>query len=155
MQVTQLLKRVRLFNGLSDSQIERVAQLCRKQTFNSGDIILKAQTQSDDMYVIENGLVEIVIAIDEGASGMPEAAGEATIVKLGKGQVFGEMALVDQGLRSATVRCATDGTTLYAIGRDDFMGLCEDDTRIGFVVMKNIAADLSFKLRIRNLAWTR
>lgn len=155
MQVTQLLKRVRLFSGLSESQIGRVARLCRKQTFNSGDIILKAQTQSDDMYVIQNGLVEIVITIDESASRRPESAGEATIVKLGKGQVFGEMALVDQGLRSATVRCAVDGTTLFAVGREDFMKLCGDDTHIGFVVMRNIAADLSFKLRIRNLAWTR
>ncbi len=155
MQVTQLLKRVRLFNGLSESQIERVAQLCREQTFNSGDVILKEQTQSDDMYVIHNGLVEIVVTIDESTSRGPKFSGETTIVKLGKGQVFGEMSLVDQGLRSATVRCAVDGTTLYAIGRGDFMSLCEDDTRIGFVVMKNIAADLSFKLRIRNLAWTR
>ncbi|GAG41297.1 unnamed protein product, partial [marine sediment metagenome] len=46
-----------------------------------------------------------------------------------------------------------DGTVLYAISRDDFIELCDEDTRIGYVIMRNIAADLSFKLRHYNLAW--
>jgi len=65
--------------------------------------------------------------------------------------VFGEMALVDRGARSATVRCVEDGTVLYVIPRKDFWALCDNDHHIGFIVMRNIAFDLSFKLRHRNL----
>ena len=155
MQIAQLLKKVKLFNGLSDSQIERVAKICQEQSFNTGDVILKEQTRSDDMYIIREGLVEIIVGVEQATSRMPDVSGEMTIVNLGKGQVFGEMALVDRGLRSATVRCVADNTTLYAIKGEDFMRLCEEDTRLGFVVMMNIAAALSLKLRVRNLAWVR
>jgi CRP-like cAMP-binding protein len=72
------------------------------------------------------------------------------LVTLGKGQSFGEMGLVDRGARSATVRAASD-TDVYVINCDKFLELCHADTRLGFLVMRNIAADLSFKLRYRNL----
>ena len=85
--------------------------------------------------------------------GTPSMPGPMPIVHLGKGQIFGEVALVDRGLRSATVNTVADGTVLYAISRDDFIELCDEDTRIGYVIMRNIAADLSFKLRHYNLAW--
>jgi CRP-like cAMP-binding protein len=76
---------------------------------------------------------------------------EQSIVTLGKGQIFGEVALVDEGPRTASARCIADGTRLWVAKRADFISLCEKDTSIGFLVMKNIAADLSFKLRLVNL----
>jgi CRP-like cAMP-binding protein len=61
------------------------------------------------------------------------------------------MALVDQGPRSATVRSISDNTVVLAIDRQGFVDLCERDNHLGYVVMRNMAADLSFKLRHRNL----
>ena len=61
------------------------------------------------------------------------------------------MALIDLGKRSATVRCSRDNTILRSIQGEDFTALCEEDTAIGYVIMRNIAVDLSFKLRHRNL----
>jgi CRP-like cAMP-binding protein len=57
------------------------------------------------------------------------------------------------GPRSATVRCSADASQLYVLRRNDFIRLCEQDTDIGYKVMRNLAADLSFKLRHRNLSW--
>jgi len=147
------LKDVALFQGLTDEQIEKVAAICREETYQKGQVILQERSVGDEMYVITQGMVEILL---EPGRVTPEAlaAPEPTpILSLGKGQVFGEMGLVDQGARSATVRCVADDTRLLAIRRDDFMRLCEEDPRIGYVVMRNIAADLSFKLRIHNLTW--
>jgi hypothetical protein len=45
----------------------------------------------------------------------------------------------------------SDTARLQAIRRDDFLTVCEEHHRVGFVVMRNIAADLSFKLRHQNL----
>jgi CRP-like cAMP-binding protein len=70
------------------------------------------------------------------------------------GQIFGEMALVDRGARSASVRCCRDNTVLSYIKGSDFTALCESDTEIGYIVMRNMAADLSFKLRYHNLVGT-
>ena len=61
------------------------------------------------------------------------------------------MALLDQGARSASVIAIEDGTTVYGISSQDFMNLCKTDTAIGYVMMRNMALDLSFKLRHKNL----
>ncbi len=74
------------------------------------------------------------------------------MVHLGPGQIVGEMSLVDRGPRSATVRALTDGTLLYALGRQAFLDLCQANHHLGYVVMRNMAADLSFKLRHRMLS---
>ena len=141
-----LLKQVSIFSGLSDEQLARIAGLCREETHDRGDVIVREKEPSTDLYVIQEGSAQVSL-------GTPSMPGTTPIIHLGKGQIFGEVALVDRGLRSASVNAASDGTKLYAISRDEFVQLCDEDTRIGYIVMGNIAADLSFKLRHYNLAW--
>ena len=62
------------------------------------------------------------------------------------------MALVDGGPRSASLRAISDPTVVQVIHRSDFEQLCTKNTRLGYIVFRNLAADLSFKLRIRNLS---
>jgi CRP-like cAMP-binding protein len=143
--IIPLLKKTDILNGLSESQLERVAELWREQACNKDDIIFKEDDKSSELYLIQDGSVEIILG------GVPEPGKEESIVTLGKGQIFGEIALVDEGSRSASARCIADGTELWVAKRADFISLCEEDTDIGFIVMKNIAADLSFKLRLLNL----
>ena len=150
MSVSEFLKRSELFYGLAPDQIEQVVALGRAASYDAEDVIISEGDPSDDVYIIIDGMVEVDVA--QGT--IPDVPGPpqlSSLVRLGQGQVFGEMALVDQGARSATVRCVTDGTTLYVIPRQDFWALCNSDHYIGFIVMRNIAADLSFKLRHRNL----
>jgi len=144
MSIVPLLKKVEILNSLSESQLEKVAELCREQTCSADDIIFKENDKSSELYLIQDGLVEITLSV-------PEPGAEQSIVTLGKGQIFGEVALVDEGPRTASARCIADGTRLWVAKRADFISLCEKDTSIGFLVMKNIAADLSFKLRLVNL----
>lgn len=140
MSIVPLLKKVDILNGLSESQLEKVAELCREQTHSADDIIFEENDKSSELYLIQDGLVKITLSV-------PEPGEEKSIVTLGKGQIFGEMALVDEGPRSASARCIADGTKLWVAKRADFISLCEEDTSIGYQVMRNIAADLSFKLR--------
>ena len=62
------------------------------------------------------------------------------------------MALIDQGPRSATVRAIVEPTKVQVIKREAFEKLCMENNRIGYIVMRNLAADLSFKLRHHNLS---
>jgi CRP-like cAMP-binding protein len=146
------LRRVEILVGLTDQELARVEAICRKVTFDAQDIIVREGDPSDDIYVIHKGSVEIVLGEGLLTAETLAVPGPQAIVSLGQGQVFGEMALIDKGPRSATVRCTADGSELYVIRRDDFIRLCDQDTDIGYKVMRNLAADLSFKLRHRNLS---
>ena len=147
------LRRVEVLTGLTDVQLAQVAAICHVETYNAQDVIVHEGDPSDDIYVIHTGSVEIVLAGNQVTAETLAAPGPKAIVSLGQGQVFGEMALIDMGPRSATVRCSADASQLYVLRRDDFIQLCEQDTDIGYKVMRNLAADLSFKLRHRNLSW--
>lgn len=147
-ETKDFLKRLDMFNGLSDDELSSVEALCRRASYKAGDIILNIKEPADNFYLIHSGMVQI-ITNPEVFETKPEMA-DVLLVTLGKGQSFGEMGLVDRGARSATVRAAAD-TEVYVINCDKFLELCHQDTRLGFQVMRNIAADLSFKLRYRNL----
>jgi CRP/FNR family cyclic AMP-dependent transcriptional regulator len=153
MVSVDFLKKIALLNGLADDEIALIAQVCQETVVNRGNVILEENAPSDAMYIIHEGMVEVLLEPDKVTAEALAAPSPTPLLALGKGQVFGEMGLVDRGSRSATVRCAADNTQLLVIKRDDFLQLCEEDTRIGYVVMRNIAKDLSFKLRVRNLAW--
>jgi CRP-like cAMP-binding protein len=144
------LRRSELFAGLTSEHIEKIAALGREVAYRSGDVIVREGEASDEVYVVCHGMVEVLVT--KGA--IPDIPGPPQmkpIVELGPGQSFGEMALVDRGVRSATIRCVQDGTSLYTIPRRELLALCDSDPRVGYTLMRNVASDLSFKLRHRNL----
>jgi CRP/FNR family cyclic AMP-dependent transcriptional regulator len=146
MKPLDVLKSVELFEGVPSHDLQAVSQICQERTYLTGDVITEQSLPGDELFIIFDGFVEVV------RSGPHSDPAPRTIVNLGQGQIFGEMALVDRGPRSATVRALSDKTVVLVIHRDDFDRLCEQNHRLGYIVMRNIAADLSFKLRHRHLA---
>ncbi len=140
---TNLLKRVQLFANLQTEELEQLAAICQEKSAAAGENIISQNTTGNEMYVVAQGAVEVYI------QGLNDAR---SLVVLGKGQVIGEMALIDQGYRSASVRATREGAELYLIESDAFYQLCEENNHIGFIVMRNLAIDIAFKLRHRNLA---
>ena len=152
MKDAAFLRKLDLFNGLTASELEALAAVCRETIMNAGQIVLQQDRTSDELYVIVEGEVEIFVDSRNNEARSSNQEGSQAISRLGAGQVFGEIALVDQGPRSATVRCAVNGTRLFAVPRPDFIRLCEQNHHLGYIVMRNVAADLAFKVRTRNLA---
>ena len=144
MTLLDLWRAVGLFSGLSDTQLQRLIDISREEIYHDGDVIVEQGTEGDKLYFIHEGQVEIRIRKSPSDP-------ERSQVYLGRGQIFGEMALLDLGKRSATVRCSRNDTVLRAISGEDFTQLCNSDTAIGYIIMRNMAVDLSFKLRHRNL----
>jgi CRP-like cAMP-binding protein len=143
--VLNVLRQAALFEGLSQQELQAIAALSQPRTFHSGEIITTQGEHGDELFVVSQGFVEVTL-MNPAGGGEPR-----TVVQLGPGQIVGEMSLVDRGPRSATVRSLTDGALLHALKRDAFLQLCQTDTHLGYLVMRNMAADLSFKLRHRML----
>lgn len=104
---------------------------------------MREGSPGEEFFIITRGSAAVILA-----SNSPTPR---TVVHLGEGQVIGEMALIDQGVRSATVSANEEATEVQVIRNTDFLALCERNTKIGYLVMRNLAADLSFKLRHLNL----
>jgi len=149
MQRINTLREVDIFQDLSESQLERIVEICEEKVCQIGAVIFEENTASDELYVIAEGMVDI--RVDPSILGTPSETGPTTLTTLRRGQTFGEVALVDQGLRSASARCAANNTRLLIINRDDLISLCDQDFQMGYVLMRNIAADLSFKIRSTDL----
>jgi CRP/FNR family transcriptional regulator, cyclic AMP receptor protein len=144
----ELLKKLDIFNGLSDAEIEKIAQLCQIIPYKMGELILEKNSPAENFYVVKSGTVSVIVNPEESPD-RPKLGGLYQL-SLGKGQNFGEMGLVDEGLRSATVKAETD-TEVFSINRKELLALCQHDLHLGYLIMRNIAADLSFKMRYHNL----
>jgi CRP/FNR family cyclic AMP-dependent transcriptional regulator len=148
--LTNFLKQADIFYQLTPTQLEMVANLCQEREYPLGEIILEEGTNSKELYIIAHGEVDILV--NPAVVGGPDAPqGRVTIATLRRGQSFGEVALVDEGLRSATVRSAQKGTTLLIISRDKLLMLCETYPQLGYRLMYNLAADLAMKIRNTDL----
>jgi len=154
MEKIDILRRTDIFYDLNAAQLEMLASICEERTVKLGDIIFEENNQGDEMFIIARGAVEILVdpSMVGGPGAKKRGSMPVTIATLRSGQTFGEIALVDQGLRTASARCAETETQLLAIQRNKFMKLCDTYPEMGYRVMRNIAADLAFKLRGSDLA---
>ncbi len=144
MTLLELMRTIALFDGLTDSQLQRLIDISDEVIFDDGDIVFEQGESGDTLYFVTEGQVEVRL---RKSPKQPER----TQVFLGRGQLIGEMALLDKGPRSATILCSRDRTVLRRLSHAAFNELCRADTAIGFVIMRNMARDLSFKLRHSNL----
>ena len=149
--IAQYLKQADIFYQFTTAQLETVASLCREVSFAPGELILSEKSSSNELYVIIQG--EVDIEIGSALVAAPGAAAPDTVVaRLGRGQSFGEIALVDQGVRSASARAAAP-TRVLVIPREPLMMLCETQPQLGFRLMYNLAADLAMKVRNSDLRY--
>jgi CRP-like cAMP-binding protein len=148
MSYIPTLKQADIFYELSNTQLEMVASICSEVSYQQGDIIFEENTPGSQLYVIADGEVEIIV--NSAAIGNPNAKAYA-IATLRRGQSFGEVSMVDEGLRSAGARCAAGNTRLLVIPRDKLMLLCDTYHHLGYRIMKNLAADLAMKIRHTDL----
>ncbi len=150
-EYTQILRQTDIFYRFTPEQVKLVSELCEEKTFNMGEIIFEENSDSDELYIIAQGEIEILVN-PALVSDQPAQAGKpVTIATLRRGQSFGEVALVDRGLRSATARAAQNNTRFLVIPRAALMKLCDKHPELGYRLMRNLAADLALKIRTTDL----
>jgi CRP/FNR family transcriptional regulator, cyclic AMP receptor protein len=140
-----ILKQADIFYDLTAAQLELIASVAREQQYRLGDVVFEEKSAGDELYVIAAGEIDIQLdlrMLESDYVGAPKS-----VARLRRGQSFGEIALVDEGLRSARAVCAYDGTKLLIIPREELMHLCQTFPQMGYRLMRNLAADLAMKIR--------
>jgi CRP-like cAMP-binding protein len=151
MTILGVLNQADIFFDFTPEELKLVSSICLEKDYGLGQIIFEENSESDELYIIAQGEVEILIdpALVSERSDTPSQP--TTIATLRRGQSFGEIALVDQGLRSAAARSASQDTQLIVIPQIELMQLCETDSDLGYCLMRNLAADLALKIRSTDL----
>jgi CRP-like cAMP-binding protein len=106
------------------------------KVYKDTEVIVKQGERGDSMYVIQEGLVEIVNETDWG---------EVLLALRGKGEFFGEMAIFEREARMATVRALGEARVL-TIDKKNFLRRVHEDPSLAFHLVQSMSA------RIRNLS---
>ncbi len=153
MKSSQILSLVDIFSDLTPAQLELISGICTEKSCGKGQVIFEENSPSNEIYIVLEGQVDILISAGSLSKEGPvknEITEAAKIASVERGQSFGEIALVDLGLRSASAICVADHCTLLVINRDAFMKLMKENPQLGFTVMYNLATDLCTKIRQTN-----
>lgn len=146
-----VLQETDLFRNLSTPQIRTVLGICRKVNFSENEIIMKEGDIGDSLYIILKGTVEVIKSLvisDVSEDDYREAVKNKVFTKIDERShaIFGEIALLEECKRTATVRAVTN-CIFYEIKKDDFLRLLETDSVSGCNILMNLARIVSARLR--------
>jgi len=141
-EIINRLERISLFKNLQDepAALENIAALIQAQSFKPAACIIREGENGNAMYILNRGTVRVEKNTVSGD--------RFTVANLKDDMnvFFGEMALMDSDVRSASVFTVTD-VECFVIQKDDFERLCESNPKIGFYVVREIAKSLASRLR--------
>jgi pimeloyl-ACP methyl ester carboxylesterase/CRP-like cAMP-binding protein len=143
-EVAQFLASSDIGSGLNATQRARLAAHFTVRYYIPGRLIAQADEPGKHLFVVQEGSVE-VLPVAGPAAGNPRAAPVTTLLP---GQIAGELALLDGGNRSTSMRAGPEGATLLSLRRDKLVALCREDPELGIGVLWNIAAALALRLRL-------
>jgi CRP/FNR family transcriptional regulator len=128
IEPVEVLGRVPLLAGFQRRELERLARQFRERVFSEGAVITSEGEPGVGFFVIAEGSASVNVGGDARAS-------------LGPGDYFGEMALIDEGPRSATVVAATDLRCL-ALTPWEFRPFVEDHPAVAWAMLQTLAQRL-------------
>ena len=135
-----------LRESMNDCEISQVADALKSQTYAPGECIFKQNDKPNGMYFIESGQVKVVQEVTRSDSNDSSLRESQLVTKLGVGEFFGEIALVNKAARSASVYADDDGQRrdpckLAFLDLEAFerlMGPCIERLKSKIVTYKNL-----------------
>ncbi len=138
------LRNIALFSGLSETDMAAVSSLAVTRSFPKNTLVICEGDTSDSLYVVLSGKVKVFLSDEEGK--------EVTLNLQGSGEYFGELAILDEAPRSASVMTVED-TRLAVLSKAAFERCMEQHATIALVVMRGLACRLrELTENVRSLA---
>ena len=125
---TELLQRIPLFSDLERKELEQLARTMKPRTFSAGDTIASEGQRGIGFFVIESGRANVSVAGEQHGT-------------LGSGDYFGEIALIDDGPRTATVTAASD-LRCWGLTSWEFKPIVETNAEIAWKLLMALAKRL-------------
>jgi CRP/FNR family cyclic AMP-dependent transcriptional regulator len=121
------LSNVPLFAGISDESMARLAAVAGEQDFAAGQFIVRQGQVGTGLYIIVSGSVDVLHGADD------------VVATLQAGEFFGELSVIDQQPRSASVQ-AKEGTAVLALASWDLLSLLEADNALALNLINVLVA---------------
>jgi len=133
MDERELLRTVPLFSELSDEAITSLSRLAARRRYPRDTVVFFENEEGDCLFMILEGRIKVTILGDDGR--------EIILTMLGPGDLFGEMALLDNEPRSATA-IAVEESELLLLQRSDFQAVVGENPGISVALIKVLTARL-------------
>jgi CRP/FNR family transcriptional regulator, cyclic AMP receptor protein len=130
---TLLLRNVPLFAVLTENQLELLTSVVSRRSFPRSTTIIAAGDMTDSLYVVISGRLKVMMTDDDG--------GEVILAILGSNEFFGEMGLLDDAPRSASV-VAIEPCELLSLSKKDFKKCMAENFEMTMTVMRGIVKRL-------------
>jgi CRP/FNR family transcriptional regulator, cyclic AMP receptor protein len=124
----EAIAKIPLFSDLAPRELRRIADSFKERQFSAGETIASEGKSGAGFFVIEEGTAKVTVRGEERGS-------------LGPGEYFGEIALIDEGSRTATLVAETD-MTCYGMTFWEFRPIVESDSRIAWKLLQAVTRKL-------------
>jgi CRP/FNR family cyclic AMP-dependent transcriptional regulator len=129
----QILKSVPLFSSFTDSQLGQLLSCVQHRSYPRNAFILRAGEETDALYIILSGRVKVLIPDEEGH--------EVILSVIGPHEFFGEMGLLDELPRSASVE-TLESCDMLRLSKAGFTGILKDNFELAMLIMRNLVRRL-------------
>ncbi len=133
--VVNLLRTLSIFEGLGDGELRKIGRLFSQKLYRAGESVFQTADTGEQAYIVMSGQVNIYL--DDP---------EHPVATMQSGQILGELTFLDNAPRSVTA-VASQASILLVVHRAAFNDLVQKEPHLGLSVMRNLAMDLSHKLR--------
>ncbi|OQX56240.1 MAG: hypothetical protein B5M53_02435 [Candidatus Cloacimonas sp. 4484_209] len=135
-----LLKNVELFHNLTDEEINVISKELKEKKYDANIKVFEEKSTGDELYIIKEGKVEITLTRDESV---------LVLAELGKYSFFGEMAVLTEKKRSASVT-TVEPCSFYILKRENLLSLIDTHPRIAANIFRALAEVLSDRIAKTN-----
>ena len=144
-------KKIELLAEFTDPEVESIRRIAREVRIPAGEVIMREGEVGDSMYLFAEGQVLVTknLTMRTGKRGFSQA--EKSMVRLDAHYVsfFGDMAMFEKDVRSATITASTD-CLLFEIKRQDFERVTQETCALGYQLIRKIATVLCHRVRQGN-----
>lgn len=128
-----ILKTVPLFSSLSDEQLRLLQPCLQQRSYPRNSFILRAGEETDALYIILSGRAKVLIPDEQGR--------EVILATLGPNEFFGEMGLLDDQPRSASVE-TLEACQMLRFSKSGFIACLKDNFDLAMIIINNLVKRL-------------